>query len=444
MPDSPPPSRSSPKPSPAVPAKPSPTPPLSTSPSHSTPSSIPSPPPVPASAPTSPPPSAAPTGFTPGARPPLGFTPGLRPSKPLPSKPRRVRGGVKFNLPDDQVPWAADRGSNWAAQRWVRLLEQAAPGKVLLDGLEYARLGQTRSFHVEPGAVVGLVQGRADRAYATRLRIPAFTVEQWESVVKAMTDQAVYAAKLLSGELPPNIEDVFGPLDLKLFPTLPTEVGCSCACADFRATAQSVRAGGAGPAPADSPLDSSAPVPAALSSPPPEPPLGVHVPWCKHAACITYLFAHRLMTDPFLMFKVRGLDGSELIDRLRHSRAIASTSRTSASIYAARVPGVTDLPPAPLEESLQQFWDIGPNFDQFEAPLEAPPVSHPLLRRLGPSPLAAPAAGAPGATFPLVGLLASCYETAAESALRAIAAEARSDAAAAPDAPAAAPSDDES
>lgn len=396
----------------------------------------------------------------------------FRPSKPLPLKPRRVRGGVKLNLPEGDVPWAAERGSNWAAQRWVRLLEQAASGKDLLEGLEYARQGQTKSISVETGAIVASVQGRADRPYATRLKIQSYSAEQWEIVVKAMTDQAVYAAKLLSGELPPSIEDVFGPLDLKLFPVQVSEIACHCTCSDFRASEEVVRAKldpsqSAKPAaaPAMPPAEPTAseftgpptaadaarslsaqalstqtggghampgmpssqslsmqPFQRSFAPPPMLPPLpiGVHVPWCKHAACVTYLFAHRLMSDPFLMFKLRGLDGHEMIDRLRHSRAIATSSRTSPSVYAARVPGVSDAAPVPLADAMANFWEIGPGFEEFEAPLERPPVSHPLLRRLGPSPLAGePSAGAgAGSVFPLVGLLASCYETISEQTLR--------------------------
>jgi hypothetical protein len=44
-----------------------------------------------------------------------------------------------------------------------------------------------------------------------------------------------------------------------------------------------------------------------------------------------------------------------------------------------------------------------------DIPLSPPPVSHPILRRLGQSPFV-------NATFPLVGLLASCYDTISQAA----------------------------
>ncbi len=317
--------------------------------------------------------------------------PYTRAPKPLPLKPRRVRGGLKISTAEQASLWS----DSWAAQRWVRIIEQAAPGKRSVEGLEYASLGQTKSLNVEPGAVVALIQGRAERAYQTRLTIATHSPDQWEKVVGVMTDQAVYAAKLLAGDLPTNIEEVFVPLGLKLFPTDASEVGVSCTCADFQAEE---RVGHAKAAAGETAA------PAA---------------WCKHAACAAYILAQRLSSDPFLMFKFRGLDGQELLERLRHSRAIANSSKTNPSVYAGRVPGVSDTGPV-VFEATRDFWELPPDVENLEAPIEPPPVSHPLLRRLGPSPLAAiPGRDAPPtATFPLVGLLASCYEVISEAVIR--------------------------
>lgn len=326
------------------------------------------------------------------SRPPgVPFAGSVRPAKPLPVNPRRVRGGVKISAAEQQTLWS----DSWAAQRWVRLIEQGAPGKRAVDGLEYAVLGQTKSMHIEPGTVVAAVQGRADRAYQVKLSMPVIGAEDWDRVVRVMTEQALYGAKLLAGDLPANIDDVFIPMGLALFPSKAEDLTCSCTCTDFAADerARSARkAAGEEPGP---------------------------VLWCKHAACAAYLVAQRLSSDPFQMFRLRGLDGHELLERLRHSRAVASSSKTNPSVYAGRVPGVSDAPPAAYGADAD-FWDLPPEFDQLEAPIQPPPVSHPLLRRLGPSPLSAPATGraAPPAAFPLVGLLASCYETISESIIR--------------------------
>jgi len=90
--------------------------------------------------------------------------------------------------------------------------------EVYAEGLEYARLGQTRRIEFENGAAEASVQGRMSRPYPVTLRLKHFSAEDRDRIIESMADQALYAAKLLAREVPANIEDLFAPLDLKLFP----------------------------------------------------------------------------------------------------------------------------------------------------------------------------------------------------------------------------------
>ena len=63
----------------------------------------------------------------------------------------------------------------------------------------------------------------------------------------------------------------------------------------------------------------------------------------------------------------------------------------------------------PLDQDVGRFWDAGPELAEVDLQLEPPAVSKPLLRRLGPSPF-------DQASFPLVGLLATCYDVISERA----------------------------
>ena len=285
--------------------------------------------------------------------------------------PRRVRGGVKLKAKEGEEP------ESWVTQRMNRIVEAAATGSTLREGLEYARMGQTKKLEVGTGRITASIQGRGDRPYRTTLAIEPFTDKRWAQMIESMADQALYAAKLLAGELPPNIEDLFAPLGLRLFPTEPGEFGVTCSCSD--------------PGKDDN-------------------------PWCKHAVCAAALAAERLGEDPFLIFTLRGIMGEELIERLRERRAMAGQGPGATPVYSAHVPGVSDANPTPLEaavvESVDRFWKAGPELSGIELPLARPEVSHVLLRRLGPSPFTE-------ARFPLVGLLATCYELIGEDALKA-------------------------
>jgi uncharacterized Zn finger protein len=263
---------------------------------------------------------------------------------------------------------------SWAAQRWVRLMEQAAPGQAMVEGLEYARLGQTRTLTISPGRVTASVQGRADRPYHVTITVESFPESVWSAALDAMSAQALHAAKILSGELPATIEDLFLPLGLKLVPTEPTEATPSCSCTEERQGGN---------------------------------------PWCKHACCVGFLLAEKLGADARTVFPLRGMTVEALLEHLRDRRLAAGMSAVGASpVYAPRVEGVSDVAPPALETSLESFWEAGPGLRSLSTPIDAPNLSHPLLRRLGPSPF-------PGATFPLVGLLATCYDVMSEGVIRA-------------------------
>ncbi len=283
----------------------------------------------------------------------------------------------------------------------------------MVAGLEYARNGQTRTLALEPGWVRGAVQGTVISAYKTSIAMPTLTHAESERVITTMVDQAVYAAKLLAGELPANIEDVFAPLSLRLFPSETGDLTPKCNCRDV---APAPLPGGPQRGSVGVSQFRSAPAvqpPSASSTPiaPPTPPRGG---WCKHACCLGYLVAERLMTDPFLIFTLRGLPREELLERLRQRRAVVGAGDGTVPVYSPVVPGVSDVEAPPLEECVEHFWELGAQFEHVDMPVERPEVSHPLLRRLGPSPF-----GAGQGKFPLVGLLATCYEVISEAVVKA-------------------------
>lgn len=278
--------------------------------------------------------------------------------------PRRVRGGVKFKLKAGETP------RSWVTQRLLRVAEQGAESDVYKDGLEYARLGQTKRLTIEDTLCEGVIQGRSDKPYTTLLALNQFDAESQERVIAAMADQVRYAAKLLSGELPSNIEDVFAPLGLKLFPAEPSDIHPKCTCPDW----------------------------------------SEEQPWCKHAVCLTALLSERMGDDPMLIFGLHGMPSQELIDGLRQKRAVGVQGSGPAPVLLQHVPGVSDVPSAPLDDSIDSFWEVGDELQQLDTPIEPPALNCVLLRRLGASPF-------PEGKFPLIGLMATCYQLIGDDAI---------------------------
>ncbi len=308
-----------------------------------------------------------------------------RPPPPPSLKPRRVRGGVRAQSGilaplkeggkiDESAPDAST--SRWGAHRILRLIEQTGDGATIKEGFEYLTLGQIRRMNVEGSSLVASIQGRQFKAYNTTLTIPPINEELWSKIIPAMADQAIYGAKLLAGELPPGIEELFQQMDLKLVPTQTTEITSECNCSRPK-------------------------------------------PWCVHAICLAYLLADRLADEPALIFTLRGLPIDELLDRLRQRRMVAASAVGSTAVYVQRAPDIV-LPA--LDQCLERFYEAGEQLSELSLPLEPPAVSHPLLRRLGPSPFV-------DSKFPLVGLLATCYDVISEDSMK----ETESDNASGPD-----------
>jgi uncharacterized Zn finger protein len=250
-----------------------------------------------------------------------------------PSRPLPVKGGIAARSTRGAI------GETWWSQRFIELLESFGVGSRLQRGRNYARRGQVIELEVEPGVALAKVQGSRYTPYRVRMRGKTLTEHQWRRVEKAMAASALPLAKLLAGEMPHDIEDVFAACKLTLFPRSNEELKASCTCPDW------------------------------------ENP-------CKHIAAAYYILAERFDEDPFLIFAWRGRDQDELLDRLHALRGAGSQHRS----VAARSANPQRRPPS-LAEQLDCFWRNGPALaDLHVSPLasEAPDA---LLRQLGSTPV---------------------------------------------------------
>jgi uncharacterized Zn finger protein len=200
---------------------------------------------------------------------------------PPPSRPRPVEGGLKARSRRGAI------GETWWSRRFIDLLESFRLGGRLDRGRRYARAGQVLDLQVAAGLVSARVQGSRVRPYRVRLETPVLAPSDWERVEQAMAGRAAFAARLLAGEMPHDIEETFAAAGVSLFPASPRNLASSCSCPDW-------------------------------SNP------------CKHVAAVYYLLAEAFDDDPFLIFAWRGRTRSELLGRLRRARATpAGWSRRS-------------------------------------------------------------------------------------------------------------------
>lgn len=191
---------------------------------------------------------------------------------PPPSRPRAVEGGIKARSKRGAI------AQTWWSERFIGVLESIGLGSRLNRGRTYARAGQVLELNVAPGAVTAAVQGSRVRPYRVRIGITAFDKTEWTQVSRTLAGNAWYTAKLLAGEMPEDIEDVFTSVGLSLFPTTARELSMDCSCPDWE------------------------------------------VP-CKHLAAVFYLLAESFDTDPFTILGWRGRDREDLLTALNALRS---------------------------------------------------------------------------------------------------------------------------
>jgi uncharacterized Zn finger protein len=231
-----------------------------------------------------------------------------------PSRPRPVEGGMKARTSRGAI------GQTWWSRRFLDVLESFALGTRLTRGRSYARKGQVISLEVGIGQVRAAVQGSRANPYQVGITLAPFAEMVWARAEIALADQALPSAKLLAGEVPPELEEIFAAAGAPLFPSTVRDLDQRCSCPDSE------------------------------------------VP-CKHLAATFYLLAEAFDRDPFLILRWRGRDRETLLNRLRVLRS--SDGLTIADPVAEKpLPGpaagtalaLSGLQTAYLTEDLGRFW----------------------------------------------------------------------------------------
>jgi uncharacterized Zn finger protein len=290
---------------------------------------------------------------------------------PPPTKPRPVQGGVVARSARGEI------GEHWWSRRFVEVLESFALGSRLTRGKNYARRGQVISLEVAPGLVTARVQGSRRTPYKVLVGLAPFPELVWAKVEVTLAEQAVHSARLLAGELPAELEDLFAAAGAPLFPQRASDLQMSCSCPDFE------------------------------------------VP-CKHLAATFYLLAELFDDDPFRILHWRGRARHVLLARLRKLRDSSpglpddgigvdrpTRGEVGAQLAVGAAAALSDeaLAGARLSSGTAGFWDAG----------ELPPLPTPpdlpadlLLRQL-------PEPGAELGGHHLTSMLRATYQRLAES-----------------------------
>ncbi len=246
---------------------------------------------------------------------------------------------MSFRTPSDGQSW----GRRWRS--WQRSLGLADEGR---------SVAQIKRLEVLPGRVVATVQERGAPPCDVTIVFRTWNDEEWQRVIDTLSSQALYAAQLLAGDLPPDMDRALAAAGVQLLPERLDEIEHTCTCGR------------------------------AARKP------------CEHLATVYRSLGDLLAEDPWLLFRLRGRDQQGLLRGLRTQRSrengsasarpARQTSRDTGFYRAAGAATHAEEIPA-LGDHIEKFWGSGKSQADFRPQIFMPTVELALLRRLGPPPL---------------------------------------------------------
>jgi len=186
------------------------------------------------------------------------------------------------------------------------------------------------------------VLGSRPTPYKISIQVKKLSPGDWKKVAEVLSKQAIFTAKLLAGEMPDNIEEVFRGAGVSLFPEKMKDLNTECSCPDW-------------------------------SNP------------CKHIAAVYYLLGEEFDRDPFLIFKLRGMERKDLMERIGGQAEVSGGKAHKKGTLPQPEKSHTEaLEPLPVDPGL--FWGRMPEEPRGMGDVSIPQTYAVLPKRLGKFP----------------------------------------------------------
>lgn len=188
---------------------------------------------------------------------------------------------------------------------WCRnLLQYSDYANRMPRGRSYVRHGSVVHLEMDAGEIHALVSG--SRLYEVAIRIGPVPKKHWESIRRECSGEIESLVELLEGKPPRRVMEIVTRPGDGLFPT-PKEIELGCSCPDWAAM-------------------------------------------CKHVAAVLYGVGVRLDSDPEQLFRLRGVDPTDLVSTLAEPAAAAGEEDALVGEDLSAMFGITledeDPPPA--------------------------------------------------------------------------------------------------
>lgn len=160
---------------------------------------------------------------------------------------------------------ARDFGKTWWGNEWLRSLTNIDYANRIPRGARYARNGSVKEIVISDNVIDAKVQGSRRTPYSVTIKVDKFSAKETDALMDGILAHPAIVAELLNRKLSPAVNDIAKENSLKVFPTSWRDLGMICSCPDWA------------------------------------------VP-CKHIAAVIYMVGQEIDNNPFLVFKLHGVD----------------------------------------------------------------------------------------------------------------------------------------
>jgi uncharacterized Zn finger protein len=154
-------------------------------------------------------------------------------------------------------------GQTWWGKQWLNALTAVDWDNRLPRGKTYANNGSVRHFEIGENKIAAKVQGSS--MYCVSIRIPPFSADQKQKLLDRIAADSAVISRLLNRELDAQILKIAESCGIQVFPRRWDDFSMNCSCPDWA------------------------------------------VP-CKHLASVVFVISREIDKNPFVVFKLHGLD----------------------------------------------------------------------------------------------------------------------------------------
>jgi SNF2 family DNA or RNA helicase/uncharacterized Zn finger protein len=199
-------------------------------------------------------------------------------------------------------------GNTWWGKQWLSALSDIDFSNRLPRGRTYANTGKVIDISVKYDRIQAKVQGTRSLPYRINLAFPKLTEPQKKEIIEQIMHNPIYLSQLLNRKLPIGLANYCQENKIKIFPKNWHDLTLDCSCPDWATP-------------------------------------------CKHQAAVLYIFSLEIDKDPFLVFKLQGLNIFEELERhsivieSKHQNTIAEISESWVDFvdYAEETPELLPL-----------------------------------------------------------------------------------------------------